>query len=69
MTIGQLKRAEYSIDDKDLDQMNKESWNFPQITKDKIFKNSFFKTRTKYVCEEMEGSIVIEDCEKESRRN
>lgn len=32
MTIAQLKRAEYSIDDKDLDQMNKESWNFPQIT-------------------------------------
>ena len=68
MKIGQLKRAEYSFEDNDLDQVNKESWNFPQITKDKIFKTSFFKTSTKYVCEKMEGCIAIEDCKQKAAK-
>ena len=61
--IGQLKNADYAIEESDVAQMKHRSWNFPQITKDKIFKKSLFNFRIKYICEEMEGSIVIEDCE------
>ena len=62
-TIGQLKNADYAIEESDVAQMKHGSWNFPQITKDKIFKKSLFNFRIKYVYEEMEGSIVIADCE------
>ena len=68
ISLDERRICQYVIDDKEIEQIrNKHERNISSITKEKTFRTSLLSLnlRTKCVCEEMEGSMVIEDCEKQ----